>query len=582
VGTFLTQAPTAVPSASPTASPSNAPSLSQAPTRAPSAAATSAPTTSPTEKETEVVGGGVFDNTGNALGAANGGNGNEDSDDEVSMGVIIGAAVAGLALVAFVAFFVARTLLKPNKKKRKPGSSKTAVSTEVREKDVAYDLESSGDDASASSDDAVSLDDASLDGVTVTSAASGDEVEVTAGNLLCQTPKKSSRKKNRSKIRTPPTASTLDAIEEVEDEEPGTPAGSGARVDLNAKFQDTEVQKGGAGQSKDGHIELAVGLNKLTQLADEVSVGSDESSLPPPPPSRGVTGRIPGDLHEEKKDGDSVGDEAPRALSPEPFYGMTGDQEPPTSPTFIAQVKAALKYTKSPQSPRSPQGNGPPAIAMSPSMMSTDSSLYTNEDTKSRLSAANVSPMSAVFGGVQEDDTPDQASLPDDEAFGMLQPPSLSHSYKSREGGVVAPPAAPYLNKGSLNRPKFNPKSTAAVPKVKSARTKKNLNGFTGSYLNKSDEFSNSDDEGRIRSMAAPGDSKRAPSFKRRSKREEQPPQNSNSVDVTWDSFLSDLADAEKQFFSPTHAQKSAVLRYSNESFDDDTAIDDDAATVKN
>ena len=74
-------------------------------------------------------------------------------------------------------------------------------------------------------------------------------------------------------------------------------------------------------------------------------------------------------------------------------------------------------------------------------------------------------------------------------------------------------------------------------------------------------------------------ESKRGPSFKRRSRREEVPPE--NSAEDTWSTFLSDLAAAEQAFFSPSHAQKTAVLDYEDkESKADAGATDTDAVNT--
>ncbi len=607
VGTFDTEAPTARPSLSPTVTPSAAPNLSASPTKTNAAMVTTVPTALPTAISTApptllpvvILGPSVFDNANSALGAENE---DDEKTDALSLGLIVGVAVAGIIVALLVVFFVARILLRPKKKLR---TKETRVKIDDLDGDVEADLESSGEDDSdgADSDD--------MDDITVTSGSDSVEVEVSAGSQPFQTPiKKSRSRKKRKKIRTPPTATTLASIQEAEDEEiAALPHEDDPKADLSEKFRlvqntITPVEKGNAGRCSDGHVELAVGLNNLRPLADDMSAGSDDDSVPPPPPP-GLEGLFHdhSDIEEEKKDVDFIDGEYLGNLSPQPSFGMTTDSQPPHSPTqstasarsFISSVAAAL--SRSPKNSNEPpalspassaasttdqasseaNAEGAPSISMSPSMMSTDSSLYT--DDKSRVSTDKLSPLSTgIFGGN------DQASLPDDEASAMLQP-TLYHKYKARDEAALPArvPGAHYLTKGSPLRPKFTPSGSTKVPKVKSARTKRNLNGFSSSFLQSEGSADEDGNEARISSKAHAEDPRRAPTFKRRSKREETAPKASNMIEDTWNSFLNDLAVAEQQFFSPTHSQKSAVLRYSVD--DDDTTlsapIDDDAATVR-
>lgn len=554
-------------------------------------------TASPTVFSGVILAPSVFDNANSALGAETGG---DDDTDDMSMGLIIGVAVAGLVVASLVVFFVARTLLRPQKKIK---TKETLIKIDDSGGDVEADLGSSGEDES----DGGEYDD--MDDITVTSGSDVVEVEVTVGAQLYQTPPKKTRsRKKKKKLRTPPTATTLASIQEAEDEELAALHNDAyPKADLNEKFRSTvdnkasSVEKGSAGRSDYGHVELSVGLNNLRPLVDDMSAGSDEDSLPPPPPPGRVTPSSdvqnhPRDVEEEKKDVDFMDGENPGTLSPQPSFGMTSDPQTPNSPaqsaasatSFIASVAAALALspkkanTPRPLSPApsatsqlSSDANSTPGISMSPSMMSTDSSLYT--DDKSRLSTDRLSPLSTgIFGN-------DQGSLPDDEALAIM-PPSLHHTYDGRDsGGGIRAPGAHYLSKGTALRPKFKPSGASQVPKVKSARTKRNLNGFSGSYLQSEDSGGEDDDESRIKSKASLADPKKPPTFKRRSKRDEAAPSATNMIEDTWNSFLKDLAAAEQQFFSPTHAQKSAVLRYNKD--DDDTTlsapIDDDAATVR-
>jgi len=458
-------------------------------------------------------------------------------------------------------------LLKPKRKK------KTTVTEQVSSGDVLNDLEASdGDDSDETEGD-------QMDDVTVTSG-SGDsiEVEVMGGSNSYQTPqaRAGKRKKRKNMVRTPPTTSTLASIQEIEDDD--VPTGNDPKANLNDKFRSVEHTDNGTQRKAFERTGDSEGLHNLKSLADDVSVGSDDSvTLPPhPPPSLPKTPVVESsnanDAEEEKKDGESAGARTPGALSPQPSFEL--ESEEPASPSITrslfssvaaAPSQAPSTFSNGARSPSPVHSSPSPPDRMSPSMMSTDSSLYT--DDKTLLSTEKLSPLSTgVFGGSN-----DQGSLPDDEAAVL---PSLTQGNKSESYHVNSrTPGAQYLNKKSSLRPKFKPSSSAKIRKVKSARTKRNLNGFTGSYLNNTEDSSDSSDEGRIRSKANPVESNKAPSFKRRNKRDEQPAPASSTIEGTWNSFLTDLAAAEQQFFSPTHAQKSAVLRYNNDdSFDDGTS----------
>lgn len=119
-------------------------------------------------------------------------------------------------------------------------------------------------------------------------------------------------------------------------------------------------------------------------------------------------------------------------------------------------------------------------------------------------------------------------------------------------------------------RPRFKPSTNSDG--VKSVRTKRNLNGFAPSSFHSSSSESESDGERRTR---------KAPTFKRRSKKEEPQPEPAEEEEDTWSSFLKDLASAEHQFFAPTHAQRSAVLRYDEDEDDSNVGESDDSATVR-
>lgn len=628
VATFETKAPTGAPSPTPTGTPTAAPTSSPAPTVG---HPTQQPTIVPTAAFVAPSGQTIFDTTGNALES---GGGNDSGNDGTSMGVIIGAALAGLLVVTLVAFFVARSLLKPKKKK------KTKSTARVTSGDVENDLEDSGDDVGSEASD-------QMDDVTVTSGADAVEVEVTPGSNMLQTPPaKTGRKKRKHKARTPPTPNTLASIEEVEDEE--IIAGQDPKANLNDKFNAASRNDGEGSLQKGVAVApsnlkpLADDALADDALEDDDSVdsedsGSDPPPPPPPPPTSTKTSAEQSlentEAEEEKKENEVSGPATPRTLSPQPSFGMESDATPLSSarsfldaftaaftgaPPTTSEESSALPPARSATVPISPPsghltstGSMSPGTAtttsqgsraltpirsafvpasplseqwsptgrMSPGVMSTDSSLYTDEN-KTITSVDRASPMSAVFGGTSE-----EGSLPDDEAESSAAIPSLNHTdiSRDREGGIQVP-GAQYLSKNYALRPKFKPSTVAKAPKVKSARTKRNLNGFSGTYLSAAEDAPGSDDEGRITSTATPAlqSSTKGPSFKRRTKKEEKPQEASTGIEDTWNSFLKDLAAAEQQFFSPTHAQKSAVLRYNpDESFDDGTTVGDDDQTVK-
>ena len=551
VATFATPAPTAAPTIISTAAPTVAPTLSSSvPTNL---AVTPSPTTIPVPIVLPT--GSVFGDSDALVGTSEG---DDKNKDNVSMGLLIGVIIGSLVIVICVVFFFTRMLLKPRRRKittRKPRvvnndievglESKGSPSDEDDDDSGSYDSEDHGDDVTvvAGSSGAVELELAAAAGAA---AASG------AGSNQFRTPKKKGRSRRMKRVVTPPTVSTLESIEEAPDEDP------------------IEIPK--------TNLET-----KFRSLIDDVDSVDDETvaSVPPPPPPAVLESDVDEEDEEEKKMDDSSTlspkvscdeeDEEEKkmddssTLSPKVSYTKTEEDsftpigEAPNSPvsttsseggSFMASVNRALDYVTAeyPKS-QSKAKYEVPSLMMSPSTLSTESSIYTTDDP-SKMTTRSCSPLSATFG-----DLPDDGSVPGDEAHSSLMMGTLDHKAES----VV--PGAHYLTKGAA-RPRFKPSGQEHVPAIKSARTLRNFSGFAGNYL---DETTASTSSSSVQSAEeGSNDAKALPTFKRRVK----PDKSSSVTDTisdTWNSFLEDLAAAEEQFFSPTAAQKSVVLRYTKD-----------------
>lgn len=557
VANFATPAPTMSPSATPTMLPSATPTLSMEPTAmnitdTPTESPTAAPTRTqaitatfaPVNGPTTVVGtptAPVFDtNNGNA---SVGNKDVDDDDDSSNMGILIGAIVGGVAVILVVAMLVAKNLLRP-KRSRKSSKRIPAGATRDLESDIAPKDGPSDEEDDEVYDYNAEDDDDDDDDVTVISG-NGDSVELeyNAANAAkgaakgsgrrCRTPRKKKMSPAKmTRVSTPPTASTLQSIEEVLSEEEKV---IDSRKNLNPQFRSV--------------------------MDDEESAASSEvSSVIPPPPPPSTVPRERTTNEEEKKDPES----------PRPSH-TDMDIKSPVSPAsttssngaFLDSVSRALGYVSANASNKEAKEQQEiPAIQP---VLSNDSSIYTNNnDEKSKMTTDSSSPLSGVFG-----EMPNKAKHtlagPDQDARDSLSMSALDHHTSTPRAPLGGP--AQYLAKGS--RPRFKPAGKEHVPKVKSARTTRNLAGFTPSYLTQPED---EDDSNLARNRSNESvnkqqarDPKAAPTFKRRTKPDASSSSMADAVGDTWNSFLDELAAAEEKFFAPTPAQKSAVLRYNKD-----------------
>jgi len=565
VATFSTSAPTVAPifisSATPTLS-----EKTTAPISTPSSSSfdTEAPTSSPTIIPIKIVIPGFGSEDSSALSDKDDKDDDDDDDEVANIGLMLGIMAASSIIIFAVVLFLARNLLrKPRQRKRV--THKLVVADD---ENVEVDLEDVPNDEGNNyrggdrEEDSVGDDDDDDNG-TVISVSSGEvELEriaaVGGGGALTKaggagagfrTPKK---KRKMKKPPTPPTTSTLESIQEApDDEEP-------------AEWNQTNLETRFRSVSDDG------------ESVDDDTVASIPP--PPPPPVHPEHDGSNDGYQEEKKETDFI------TLSPKPSYDRMDHPpllgEAPTSPSstassdgasssFTASVNRALDYvtatstsTKEKQPAAATTKNYEiPSLLTSPSMFSTDSSIYTSNDNdgdenhnRSAGSTRSVSPLSAMFG-----DKPDDGSIPGDEKRNSLSDTGGLYDYRA----TPAVPGAHYLTKGGT-RPRFTPSGQETAPQIKSARTSRNFSGFSGSYLNNNENASTSSDESQK-------DTKAPPSFKRRNKQEknqqqQEPPTSfADTISDSWNSFLEDLAAAEEQFFSPTAAQKSVVLRYTKD-----------------
>ena len=312
VADFETESPTASPSFSPTAAPSAMPSISPKPTSAPSESPSLVPTVTPTTSPTNppviatesptsltlVSQPGTIVDGLDALEEQP-----EDNEDGFQyLPAVIGAAAAGLVVMALAVLFISRT--KSKKRGGDVNEEKLIIDNEPND-DL---LEEGGTGTPQSVSTEISDDSADKDfGAGTTFYSSGRK-------------KSKKKKKKRKNSFTPMSMNTLDCIEEIPDDasskastvviNEGEDGGDGthllAEISSEASFTDDDsetmlMDEGEVGTPKNGtHLELSIGNNKLKPLASRKRVDRDSWNIG----SRGS--------HEEKKDdGEDNGAGAP-------------------------------------------------------------------------------------------------------------------------------------------------------------------------------------------------------------------------------------------------------------------------------
>jgi hypothetical protein len=289
-------------------------------------------------------------------------------------------------------------------------------------------------------------------------------------------------------------------------------------------------------------------------------------------------------VEDEKKDNEET-----YSLSPCPVFGRqnvlsspknftNGNLETSSPVSQMSEHQKGSAFSPNEHSHSADFINSPITPVRSPSNFSTDDSMYTSAtgapDEKARESS-NVSPLSTNLFD-REIYQNDRLEIPDDESRGAFSPPELTASkidkfiYLDEEEDVgpddevTKVPGFQYM----INKPGVN----AGEKYGRSVRSKSD-NSTSLNKLPKQNPFGS----GRESPLASiykqlaitrkKQTEEKKHSFKRRSKKaprtgafEPDPDSEQQEGDDTWGSFLQELADAEKQFFSPPTPQSSSLL----------------------
>jgi hypothetical protein len=308
------------------------------------------------------------------------------------------------------------------------------------------------------------------------------------------------------------------------------------------------------------------------------------TQLPSSPPAMtgGYTSPRRGKGDEEKKETENY------QSGPSPVLAT------PTPNSQAATSVGSIIYDMSPKSPSSPVSTRSNhsshfSASRSPSNLSNDESLYTSMTGDKARDASNLSPLSTHLFDHELDHAED-SDIPHDEARGIFVHPDFSKTKKANEAKFQ------YLDDSGDEAPD----DEMAVPgfQYMAEQIEQSKAGKYGqSVRSKRESFKNNirkhDPAGNVAgeaespltaiynqlaSMSQQKVDEKKPCFKRRSKKgERESPveqlDNKEEESDTWSSFLNELAEAEKQFFSLSSTQNSSNLRVAESHDSEDSEL---------
>lgn len=629
VATFATEAPSSAPSAFPTPARSGAPTTTMSPTGALTDSPTQLvvevppPTSgsdgnSSEEEQDESL--WSDDKEDDSLGVI----GQQAVENGPSkMGVYVGAAMAALCLilVPIVAFSLLRK--KRRKKLLEDDDLVVEVIDDCSSDDDDLELDGELDPYGRSEIYNGGSDGYDGDGIEVEFVSPVTPTK--------RTPTKRKKRKKKKGPDTPATINTLESIEELSEEASAAMAVAKEKYDIEDQSMEAislrqifdkvaekrapatgEVYRGGGSN----HLELAVDNNQ-----NDDSFLSDDDDPPPPPPSdperpsskkwtwgslvqKGTAQSESSPQIAVKKSSEKLElKHSTRALSPPPRdeVGSTTkemnissdeegaahhlqvtealpsamviqEEEKKESEDIVSRAQTPVPTEQeTPASPtRSTDGSlfDTPHHSPSNSVGSDDESLYTSYTAGTRekkQDRKDHSPLSNFANYVydQEIRRRDRSELVNERKPSLSQPHLVEEEHPDDESLII--PGTQYMTSPSeegANSSKYG----------KSVRSKRDGNSFTP----RSESPGHTPLAQMYDQLAAIGQQRREekkPGFKRRNKRTERetpsPPaiQGDERTSDTWGSFLNELAEAEKQFFTPGASRSRSLLN-------DDDSID--------
>jgi hypothetical protein len=296
-------------------------------------------------------------------------------------------------------------------------------------------------------------------------------------------------------------------------------------------------------------------------------------------------------VEEEKKDNEESYSE-PRspvgrtsnAMSPA-LHVMNAARDAMSPVSRVSEQNDARILSPNEQSQISDYGNSPLSPTRSPSNLSTDDSLFTSATGATGEKVNDVSNLSPLSLTLFDRDIfrRERSDAPHDEASDALVPPNLNGSNTDKfryldeeedvapDDEVITAPGFQYMTNNAQDEQRGDKFG-------RSVRSKRNSSTSFKSKLDKQNSFGSTGSGSesplaaiynQLASMGQRQAEEKKHSFKRRSKRvrEETPEPDSDleqqESNETWGSFLQELAEAEKQFFSPISVKASSLLQTS-------------------
>mmetsp|Transcript_19365 Transcript_19365/g.44899 ORF Transcript_19365/g.44899 Transcript_19365/m.44899 type:complete len:1238 (+) Transcript_19365:258-3971(+) len=271
--------------------------------------------------------------------------------------------------------------------------------------------------------------------------------------------------------------------------------------------------------------------------------------------------------------------------------------ESPSSPQTSSVLPYVMNNLSPPESVLSNQESlfSSPNRSRSNSVGSDDESLYTSYTgmtggTREKKDEKDLSPLSYyVFD--QDIRRRDRSEIVNEEK-NVLNHPDLSKQYGRDRDKFQYLESEEHPDDESVLAPGMQymsrlPEETQGSKYGTSARSKRGTNSFTATNSSKN-EYTHTPLAQMYDQLAAIGQQKREekrPAFKRRSKRVEReipsasPQPDEEQAGDTWGSFLDELAEAEKHFFSPSAAKTKSLL---NDSDSEGNSEDAEVARINN